>query len=39
MKKVLVFAIDALDYYLVEKYDLPNLKQIEYGTTQLPVEE
>ena len=39
MKKVLVFAIDALDYYLVEKYGLPNLKQKEYGTTQLPVEE
>ena len=39
MKKVLVFAIDALDYHLVEKYELAELKQKEYGTTKLPVEE
>jgi predicted AlkP superfamily pyrophosphatase or phosphodiesterase len=39
LKKVLVLAIDALDYYLVKKYDLPNLKQNEYGSTKLPVKE
>ena len=38
MRKVLVLALDSLEYDLVEKYDFKNLKQVEYGKTILPVE-
>ncbi|MGC9553755.1 MAG: alkaline phosphatase family protein [Thermoplasmatota archaeon] len=35
--KVLVLGIDAVEYDLVEKWDLDNLKQEEYGKTRLPL--
>ncbi|MFW6121636.1 MAG: alkaline phosphatase family protein [Petrotogales bacterium] len=36
-KKVLILGIDALEYDLVEQWDLKNLKQKEYGKTELPL--
>jgi len=35
--KVLILGIDALEYDLVEEWDLKNLKQEEYGKTILPI--
>ena len=35
MVTVLIIGLDALEYSLVEKYDLKNLKQIEYGKVDL----
>jgi len=37
--KVLILGIDALEYKLVEEWDLKHLKQIEYGKTQVPISE
>jgi predicted AlkP superfamily phosphohydrolase/phosphomutase len=37
IKKVLILGIDAIEYDLVEKWDLKNLKQVEYGKTELPL--
>jgi len=37
MNKVLILGIDALEYDLVEEWDLKNLKQEEYGKTELPL--
>ncbi len=37
--KVYVFGIDALEYNLVEKLDLKNLKQSEYGKSIVPIDE
>ena len=37
VKKVLILGLDALEYDLVEKWDLKNLKQEEYGKTILPI--
>lgn len=34
-KKVLIVALDGLEYDLVEKFDLKNLKQVEYGKVDL----
>lgn len=36
INKVLILGIDALEYNLVEKWNLKNLKQEEYGKTELP---
>lgn len=33
--KVLIIALDGLEYSLVEKFDFRNLKQVEYGKTRL----
>jgi len=35
-KKVVILGIDALEYNLVEKWDLKNLKQLEYDKTIVP---
>jgi len=37
VNKVLILGIDALEYDLVEKWDLKNLKQEEYSKPILPV--
>jgi predicted AlkP superfamily phosphohydrolase/phosphomutase len=37
IKKVLILGIDAIEYDLVEEWDLKNLKQKEYGKTILPL--
>jgi len=37
IKKVLILGLDALEYDLVEKWNLKNLKQEEYGKTELPI--
>ncbi|MEF8849112.1 MAG: hypothetical protein V5A68_08295, partial [Candidatus Thermoplasmatota archaeon] len=37
IKKVVILGIDAVEYYLVEKWNLENLKQEEYGKTILPL--
>ena len=37
IKKVLILGIDAIEYDLVEKWDLQHLKQKEYGKTILPI--
>jgi len=37
IKRVLILGLDALEYELVEKWDLKNLKQEEYGKTILPL--
>jgi len=36
--KVFVLGIDGLEYELVEKFDLENLKQLEYGKVSIPKE-
>jgi len=36
-KKVLILGIDALDFDLVEEWNLKNLKQEEYGKTIVPI--
>ena len=38
INKVLILGIDALEYELVEKWDLKNLKQEEYGKVELPLD-
>jgi len=35
--KILILGIDALEYDLVEKWDLKHLKQLEYGKTKVPL--
>jgi len=35
--KILIIGIDALEYDLVEKYNLNNLKQVEYGEVVVPL--
>lgn len=35
--KFLILGIDALEYDLVEEYDLKHLKQIEYGKVKVPI--
>lgn len=35
--RVLILGIDALEYDLVEKWDLKYLKQLEYGKTSVPI--
>jgi predicted AlkP superfamily phosphohydrolase/phosphomutase len=35
--RVLILGIDALDYDLVNKWDLKNLKQLEYGKVIVPI--
>jgi len=35
--KVLILGIDALEYNLVEEWDLQNLKQKEYGKVKVPI--
>ena len=37
INKVLILGIDALEYELVQQWNLQNLMQNEYGTTQLPI--
>jgi len=37
INKVLILGIDALEYKLVEQWDLKNLKQEEYGKIELPL--
>ena len=37
INRVLILGIDALEYDLVEEWDLKNLKQEEYGKTELPL--
>ena len=37
IKKVIILGIDAIEYDLVETWDLHYLKQVEYGKTQLPL--
>jgi len=37
INKALILGIDAIEYDLVEKWDLKNLKQEEYGKTELPL--
>jgi len=37
IKKVIILGIDAVEYDLVEEWDLKNLKQKEYGKTILPL--
>jgi len=37
INKVLILGIDALEYNLVEEWDLKNLKQEEYGKSELPL--
>jgi len=37
ISKILILGIDALEYNLVEEWDLKNLKQEEYGETILPL--
>lgn len=39
MVEVLIIGLDALEYKLVEEYDLKNLKQIEYGKVDLLLKE
>jgi len=39
MRKVVIIGVDALEYDLVEKWNLKNLKQVEYGKTILPISE
>jgi len=34
---IFIFGIDALDYDLVEKWDLKNLKQLEYNKISVPI--
>jgi len=36
--KVMILAFDGLEYELVEKFNLKNLKQIEYGKVRIPKE-
>lgn len=36
-KRVVILGIDALEYNLVEEWDLKNLKQLEYGKTIVPM--
>lgn len=36
---IFIFGIDALDYDLVEKWDLKNLKQLEYNKIIVPINE
>ena len=36
-KRIMILGIDALEYTLVEKWDLKHLKQIEYGKTVVPI--
>lgn len=38
-KLIFILGIDALDYELVEKLDLNNLKQLEYGKIIVPINE
>ena len=38
IKRVLILGIDALEYDLVEQWNLQNLKQKEYGKIQLPLQ-
>ncbi len=38
IEKVVILGIDALEYDLVEKWNLKNLKQVEYGKTILPLQ-
>jgi len=35
--KILILALDSLEYNLVVKYNLKNLKQVEYGKVELPI--
>lgn len=35
MKRVCILALDALEYDLVEEFDLKNIKQLEYGKTDV----
>jgi len=37
IKKVIILGIDAIEHDLVEKWNLKNLKQKEYGKTKLPL--
>lgn len=37
ISKVIILGIDAIEYDLIEKWDLKNLKQKEYGKTILPL--
>lgn len=37
VNKVVILGIDALEYSLVEKWNLKNLKQEEYGKIELPI--
>jgi len=37
VNKIIILGIDALEYDLVEQWDLKNLKQEEYGKTILPI--
>lgn len=37
--KVCIIALDCLEYDLVEKWDLKNLKQREYGKVEVPIDE
>jgi predicted AlkP superfamily pyrophosphatase or phosphodiesterase len=37
IERVLVLGIDALEYHLVEKWNLENLQQEKYGKTELPI--
>ncbi len=38
MSKVCILGIDSLEYNIVEKLDLKNLKQMEYGKTIVPLD-
>lgn len=37
VKRVLILGLDAVEYDLIERWDLANLKQEEYGKTRLPL--
>jgi len=37
--RILILGIDALEYDLVEEWDLKHLKQVEYGKTKVPIVE
>jgi len=37
VKRILILGLDAVEYDLVEEWDLKNLKQKEYGKTTLPI--
>ncbi len=38
-KLIFILAIDALDYELVKKLNLKNLKQLEYNKIEVPINE
>ncbi len=38
LKRVCILALDALEYDLVEKFDLKGIKQVEYGKVTVPPE-